>query len=99
MDYDELIAKVIELLQREKRVPYRILKRRFELDDGDIEDLKVDLIQAKRRGSEENDRIFVCVGEAQAVAPKPAQPTPEPAAQPEPLSHVEPSLEPRPPEA
>ena len=24
MDYDELVAKVIELLQREKRVPYRI---------------------------------------------------------------------------
>ncbi len=27
MDYDELVAKVIELLQREKRVPYRVLKR------------------------------------------------------------------------
>jgi predicted ATPase len=33
MDYDELVAKVIELLQREKRVPYRALKRRFDLDD------------------------------------------------------------------
>ena len=28
MDYDELVAKVIELLQREKRVPYRALLRR-----------------------------------------------------------------------
>ena len=64
MDYEELVAKVIELLQREKRVPYRILKRRFELDDGDIEDLKVDLIEAKRVASDENDRILVWLAEA-----------------------------------
>jgi hypothetical protein len=31
MDYDALIAKVIALLQREQRVPYRALKRRFAL--------------------------------------------------------------------
>jgi class 3 adenylate cyclase len=42
MEYDALVAKVIELLQREKRVPYRSLKRRFDLDDDSIEDLKVD---------------------------------------------------------
>ena len=41
MDYDELVAKVIELLQREKRVPYRVLKRRFDVDDEYI-------IEAKR---------------------------------------------------
>jgi hypothetical protein len=45
MDYDELVAKVMELLQREKRVPYRVLKRRFDLDDEYIEDLKMDLIE------------------------------------------------------
>jgi hypothetical protein len=33
MDYDELVAKVIALLQRDKRVPYRSLKRRFDIDD------------------------------------------------------------------
>ena len=44
MDYDELVAKVIELLQREKRVPYRSLKRRFELDDDYIEDL-IDIVR------------------------------------------------------
>ena len=30
MDYEELVSKVIELLQRGKRVPYRVLKRRFD---------------------------------------------------------------------
>src|SRR5712691_579557 len=81
MDYDELVAKVIELLQREKRIPYRSLKRRFDVDDDYIEDLKIDLIEAKRLAIDENDRILVWIGDAQAVASHPAQPTPQPAAQ------------------
>jgi class 3 adenylate cyclase/predicted ATPase len=71
MDYDELVAKVIELLQREKRVPYRVLKRRFDLDDDYIEDLKIDLIEAKQLAVDENDRILVWISEA-ATTPKPA---------------------------
>ena len=55
MDYDELVAKVIELLQREKRLPYRSLKRRFDVDDDYIEDLKIELIEAKRLAIDEND--------------------------------------------
>ena len=91
MEYDELVAKVIELLQREKRVPYRSLKRRFELDDDYIEDLKVDLIEAKRLAVDENDRILVWVGEQ--TSPPPAL-SPEPIAAPaseqerEPLSYT-----------
>jgi class 3 adenylate cyclase/predicted ATPase len=81
MDYDELVAKVIELLQREKRVPYRTLKRRFDVDDGYIEDLKIDLIEAKRLAIDENDRILVWVGDVQEVAAQPTQPTQPPAAQ------------------
>ena len=83
MDYDELVAKVIELLQREKRVPYRALKRRFDLDDDYIEDLKVDLIEAKRLACDENDRILVWIGEASAAVaptPPPAPSTSEPVA-------------------
>src|SRR5262249_1144337 len=67
MEYDELVAKVVELLQREKRVPYRSLKGRFALDDDYIEDLKIDLIEAKRLAIDENDRILVWIGDAQAV--------------------------------
>ena len=90
MDYDELVAKVIELLQREKRVPYRVLKRRFELDDDYIEDVKIDLIEAKRLAVDENDRILVWIGDAQAVAPQPAQTTPRPAVQEQPSPEVTP---------
>src|SRR5438046_10724885 len=76
MDYDELVAKVIELLQREKRVPYRVLKRRFDLDDEYLEDLKLDLIEAKRLASDEHDRILVWLGEASLVEASPPAPPP-----------------------
>ena len=39
MDYEAVLAQVLALLQREKRLSYRILKRRFGLDDNDLEDL------------------------------------------------------------
>ena len=42
MDYDAVLAQVLVLLQQEQRVAYRILKRRFALDDNDLEDLKED---------------------------------------------------------
>src|SRR2546425_576263 len=92
MDYDALVAKVIELLQREKRVPYCALKRRFDVDDDYIEDLKIDLIEAKRLAIDENDRILVWVGDAQAVTaqethatqPLPAQEQPSPQTAPPP---------------
>ena len=76
MDYEELVSKVIELLQREKRVPYRVLKRRFDLDDDYIDDLKIDLIEAKRLAIDENDRILVWIGEAgSADTPPPPPPS------------------------
>src|SRR5262252_7555587 len=81
MDYDELVAKVIELLQREKRVPYRSLKRRFDVDDEYIADLKIDLIEAKRLAVDENDRILVWIGEVQAVISEVAQAIPLPTPQ------------------
>jgi hypothetical protein len=90
MDYDALVAKVIELLQREKRVPYRALKRRFDVDDDYIEDLKIDLIEAKRLAIDENDRILVWVSDPQEVATPYAQPTQPPAAQQQPSLPVTP---------
>ena len=90
MDYEELVAKVIELLQREKRVPYRVLKRRFDVDDDYIEDLKIDLIEAKRLAVDEHDRILVWTGDAQEVAAPSAQTPQQPVTQEQPSSQVEP---------
>src|SRR5215470_412908 len=40
MDFDALFTQVIALLQREQRISYRVLKRRFALSDDDLADLK-----------------------------------------------------------
>lgn len=63
MTFEETLAQVVELLQREGRVAYRILKRRFDLDDDDVEDLKADLIDAKHVAVDEDGKVLVWVGE------------------------------------
>src|SRR4029453_11983874 len=48
MDYDAVLAQVLDLLQREQRVAYRILKRRLQLDDGALGNTKTALIYSKK---------------------------------------------------
>ena len=48
MDYDAVLAQVLDLLQREQRLSYRVLKLRLQLDDDTLEALKEDLIYAKK---------------------------------------------------
>ena len=48
MTFDELLAQIQELLQREQRLSYRALKVRFQLDDDHLAALKEELIYAKR---------------------------------------------------
>jgi hypothetical protein len=44
MDFYEVLASVIQLLQREGRASYRALKRQFNLDGAYIDDLKEELL-------------------------------------------------------
>ena len=62
MTFDEVLGQVQDLLQREKRVSYRGLKRRFALDDEYLEDLKEELIGAKRIAADEDGRFLVWAG-------------------------------------
>jgi class 3 adenylate cyclase/predicted ATPase len=62
MTFDEVLAQIQELLQREQRVSYRGLKRRFALDDEYLEDLKEELIGAKRFAIDEDGRFLVWTG-------------------------------------
>jgi class 3 adenylate cyclase/predicted ATPase len=64
MTFDEVLLQIQELLQREKRVSYRGLKRRFALDDEYLEDLKEELIGAKRLAADEDGRFLVWRGGA-----------------------------------
>jgi class 3 adenylate cyclase len=64
MTFDEVLLQIQDLLQREKRVSYRGLKRRFDLDDEYLEDLKEELIGAKRLATDEDGRFLVWRGGA-----------------------------------
>src|SRR6266536_115472 len=55
MTFEEMLAHVLAVLQREKRVSYRALKVRFQLDD--------DLIYAKKLAVDEENRVLVWTGD------------------------------------
>jgi hypothetical protein len=81
MDFDEVLAQVCALLQREGRVSYRTLKRRFGLDDDCLEDLEAELIDAKRLAIDEAGKVLVWAGDisttmAPMVTPSPAAQSP-----------------------
>jgi len=66
MTVEQLIAEVMVLLQQEGRVAYRMLKRRFDIDDDYVEDLKADLIDAKRLAVDEDGKVLVWIGKDEA---------------------------------
>ena len=98
MTFEELLAHVIEVLQREGRISYRALQRRFDLDDAYLDDVKVELIEAKQLARDENGRILVWAAPAATTAlPPTAQEGPPgalPGVQtpPEASAHVAPSV-------
>ena len=63
MTFDEVLAQVLELLQREGRVSYRALKRRFALDDEYLEDLKAEIVDAKHLATDEDGKVLVWTSE------------------------------------
>jgi TOMM system kinase/cyclase fusion protein len=81
MDFDEILAKILQLLQQEKRLSYRALKRRFALDDEYLEDVKAEIIQAKQLARDEAGAVLVWTGSDDTPPSPPPQPAPE-AAQP-----------------
>src|SRR6266403_1272265 len=82
MTFDDVLEQVIQLLQRQGRVSYRALKRRFALDDDYLEDLKEELIHAQRVATDEDGRILVWSGDARTTQ-SPVSPPPQTARQPD----------------
>ena len=76
MIFDEVLAQVRELLEREGRVSYRALKRRFNLDDDYLEDLKNELIKAKQLARDEEGAVLVWTG-ASPVSSSSQPPAPQ----------------------
>ena len=77
MDYDSLLDQVIALLQREQRLSYRVLKRRLQLDDEAVKDLKKDLISAKQLAADEEGKVLVWLGASGTQANQMPKVTPE----------------------
>jgi class 3 adenylate cyclase/predicted ATPase len=69
LNFEDLLAEVTVLLQRQGRVSYRALKRRYELTDEDIEDLKAELIDARRLATDEDGRVLVVRQSSPDVGP------------------------------
>src|SRR5947208_16796556 len=88
MTFDELLTQVLDLLQRQGRVSYGALKRRFDLDDAYLEDLKTEIIEAQRLAVDEQDRILVWTGTAAAPPAPTSAPVPDRA----PLTYTPPHL-------
>ena len=75
MKFSEIVNQTREWLEREERVSYRALKREFDLDDEYIEDLKEELIVAKRVAADEDGRVLVWTGDGVTLPqPTPSQP-------------------------
>ena len=70
MTFDEVLGQVRELLQSKGRVAYRALKRRFDLDDEYLEDLKAELIDAEQMARDEDGKVLVWVGAAPVQSSK-----------------------------
>ena len=66
MTFDDVLAQVLTLLQRQGRVSYGALKRRFNLDDAYLDDLKTELIDAQRLAVDEKGRVLVWLDAAGA---------------------------------
>lgn len=62
MTFDVLLEQVRKLLQSKGRMAYRALKRRFDLDDEYLEDLKSELIKAERVAVDEDGEVLVWIG-------------------------------------
>ena len=97
MTFDEMLTQVLELLQREKRVSYRALKRRFDLDDEYLEDLKDEIIKAKRLATDEEGSVLVWTGDTQTGSAQSDQRLHQPATQDQPSSQVTPRVTASPP--
>ncbi len=71
MTFDELLEQIVVLLQRDGRVTYRALKRRFDLDDDYLTDLCGEIIKAKRVAVDETGEVLVWAGKGDAAKQEP----------------------------
>jgi hypothetical protein len=103
MTFDEILAQVIELLQRQGRVSYRALKLRFDLDDEYLDTLKEEILYVHESSVQVDERGFTWTGKTQDIqvtTSKSDQPESQPVIEQDQSIQAEPSPpEPQTPEA
>src|SRR5439155_23431505 len=62
MTFDDILKQVITLVKRQGRVSYGALKRRFDLDDAYLEDLKGEILYVHEAEVEADERGFTWTG-------------------------------------
>jgi len=67
MTFDDILTQVITLLKRQGRVSYGALKRRFDLDDAYLEDLKGEILYVHESDVEADERGFTWTGETEDI--------------------------------
>ncbi len=77
MEFEAVLEHIIALLHQQGRISYGALKRRFQLDDAYLEDLKVELIEAQQLARDENGRILIWAGEPASQSPTRDAQTPQ----------------------
>ena len=74
MRYYEVLTQIIGLLALERCVSYQVLKRRFDLDDAYLADLKAEIVDVHRLAVDQNGTMLVWTGGTSlALTAAPAQ--------------------------
>src|SRR5216684_9350428 len=73
MTFDEMLTQIIDLLKRQGRVSYGALKRRFDLNDDYLDDLKDELLYVHPVRDDEG-RGLVWAGNVEGTIDTPAPP-------------------------
>ena len=73
MTFDEILVQIIDLLKRQGRVSYSALKRRFDLDDDYLNDLKDEILYVHPVDDDEG-RGLVWAGNVEGTIDTPALP-------------------------
>jgi TOMM system kinase/cyclase fusion protein len=103
MTFDDALEQVVTLLKRQGRVSYGALKRRFDLDDAYLEDLKGELLYVHEAEVEADERGFTWTGateDLQGTISRSNQAEPQSVVEQAPTAQdISVSANPRPPEA
>ena len=62
MTFEEILDRILDILQCRGRVSYRALKRQFELDDAYLDDLKTELIEVLQISVDQDKTMLVLRG-------------------------------------